>query len=292
MDVFKKIMNVLGIFLAIIVSLVLAVVLIATPVVSGAASFFEAENLSKIVRSLDFNELLLGNGQLEQQLGEYGPLLDAISETAVLEDVVDLYVEDVMNALEGSGEKHLTVEAVKEIMVAHMDEIMPIVKSQMGDVASLLPEEEIEKYVVTYLESYGDTIINKLPSIEDLGLSEDVLMGVRLLGEGRIVTVLVIAIAVLSVLILLLRWVHFKGFMWLGVDYLISALVVFLASFGIGGAGALLVSVAGSMAELVAEPILSVLSAAMFKGAGICAGLAVLFIIIYVVGRKLFMKKA
>lgn len=292
MNVFKKIMNVVGILLAIIVSLVLAVVLVAAPVVSGAASFFEAENLSKLVRSIDFNQLLFGDGQLEQQLGEYGPLLETFSETEAMEEILDLYIADVLNSLKGSGEKQLTVAAVQEIIVAQMDEIMPVVKAQLGDVAALLPEEEIENYVVTYLESYGDTIISMFPSIEELGLSEDVLMGVRLLGEGKIVTIMLIAVAALSVLILLLRWGHFKGFMWLGVDYLLSAAVVFLASFGIGSAGALLVSVAGPMAELVAEPILSVLSAAMFKGAGICAALAVLFIIIFAVGRKLLQKSA
>lgn len=292
MNVFKKIMNVLGIFLAVIVSLVLVLVLLATPVVSGAASFFEAENLSKIVRSIDFNELLLGDGQMEQQLGEYGPILEVLSESGVVEEMLDLYIEDVMSTLKGSGEKHLTVEAVEKVMIAHMDDIMPMVKAQLGDVASLLPDEEIEKYAIMYLESYGESIIDMFPSIDELGLSEDVLMGVRLLGEGKIVTVMIIVAVVLSVLILLLRPVHVSGFMWLGVDYLISAVVVFLASFGIGGAGALLISVAGPMAELVAEPILSVLSAAMFKGAGIYAGLAVLFIIIFVIVKKLLAKKA
>lgn len=290
MKVFKKIMNVLGILLAVIVSLILAVVLVATPVVSGAASFFEAENLSKIVRSIDFNQLLLGDGQLEQKLGEYGPLLETFSETEAMEQILDLYIADVLNSLKGSGEKQLTAAAVQEIMLAQIDEFMPVVKAQLGDAAALLPQEEIEKYVVSYLESYGDTILNMLPSIEELGLSEEVLRGVRLLGEGKIVTIMLIAVAMLSVLVLLLRWVGFKGFMWLGVDYLLSAVVVFLASFGIGGAGALLVSVAGPMAELVAEPILSVLSAALFKGAGIYAGLAVLFILIFVVGRKLLQK--
>ena len=75
--------------------------------------------------------------------------------------------------------------------------------------------------------------------------------------------------------------------MWLGVVYVLSAIVVFLASFGMGGAGAVLVSVAGPMAELVAEPVLSILSAELFKGAGIFAAMALVFILIYILGRKI-----
>ncbi len=291
MNVFKKIMNVLGILMAAIVSMILAIVLVATPVVSGAASFFKADNLTKIVRSIDFEELLFGDGALEQQLGEYGFLLEAFSETNVMEEVVELYINDVMSALNGSGEKQLTADAVQELLIGHMDDIMPVVKAKLGDAAAFLPEEEIKKSVVNYLDTYGDSIIGMIPSIEDLGLSEEVLVGVRLLGEGKIVTLMLITAIGLSILVLLLRWVRLKGFLWLGVTYLLSAVVVGLASFGIGGAVAVLVSVAGPMAELAAEPILAVLSAYMFKGAGIYAGLAVLFIIIFTVGRKLPVKK-
>lgn len=292
MKVFKSIMNVLGILLAIIVSVVLAIVLVANPVVSGAASFFKAENLTKIVRSIDFEKLLLEKGNLEQQMGEYGPLLEIFSETDVMEDVVELYINDVLATLNGSGERQLTAEAVKGVLLQEMDAVMPVVKMQLGDAAAYLPEEEIEKYVVTYLDAYGEKIIDVLPAVEDLGLSEDVLMGVRLLGEGRIVTIMLFALVALSVLLCVLRFVRFKGFMWLGVVYLLSAGVVGLASFGIGGAVALLVSMAGPMAELVAEPVLAVLSDALFKSAGIYAAVAVVFIIVFVVGRKLLVKKA
>ena len=292
MKAFKTIMNVLGILLAVVVSFVLAIVLVGTPVVSGAASFFKPDNMSKIIRSMDFEKLLFENETLQASLGEYGPFLDALKDTDVLEEVAGLYVEDMLASLNGSSERHLTADAVQELLVKNMEDIMPVVKAQLGDVAAFLPEEELEAYVASYVGAYGEDIISVLPDINELGLSEDVLAGVRLLGEGAIVMALYVGIAVLSLLLVLLRFPRFKGFIWLGVVLLLSAGVVGVASFGIGGAGALLVSLAGSMAELVAEPILAVLSAAMFKGAGIYAGLAVLFIIVFVVGRKLLIRKA
>ena len=241
---------------------------------------------------MDFEKLLFENETFQAKLGEYGPLLEGLKDTDVLGEVAGLYVEDMLASLNGSSEKRLTADAVQALLVKNMQDIMPVVKAQLGDAVAFLPEEELEKYVASYVGAYGEDIINVLPDINELGLSEEVLSGVRLLGEGTIVTILYVGSAVLSLLLLLLRFPRFKGFMWLGVVFLLSAGVVGLASFGIGGSAALLVSVAGPMAELVAEPILAVLSATMFKGAGIYAGLAVLFIVIFVLGRKLLLKKA
>ena len=287
MEVFKKIVNVLGIIVSAVISLILTGVLIITPLVNGVSSFFEKENLSRVVERIDFAELLFGEEGISPEMGKANPLLENMMQTGMFEDLLELYIEDVLGTIEGTGEKHLTTQAVLEVVSDHKGEMVPMMRETLGVGEELLSDEDIEQYVLMMFEENGDSFLETFPTMEELGLSEEMLEGIRILASGILVKAAIVAVVCLSIFILLCRWGRFKGFIWLGVVYAVSAVVVLLEALGISNAGAVITPTVGVAVGTVVKPMLSLMSELLFKSAGLFAGLALVFILIYGVGRKI-----
>ena len=98
-------------------------------------------------------------------------------------------------------------------------------------------------------------------------------------------------IGVISILILVFRFVRFKGFMWLTVVYALCGGLIFLTSMSLGDAVKEVVAVTEPGMEALITPLISILAAEMMKGAGVLVGLAVLFVLVFVIGRKLMRKR-
>jgi len=286
--VIKWIGNALGILMAAILSLILMAMLILAPVVSAGGSLLQAENLQQVVNDIDFTEVI--KGSIEEGSVE-GELLNELMETKLMEELLALYVEDFFAVLDGENvQKKLTADTLKNLMNDHMEELLPIMKSYIG-VDIPLPEETLSNLVSQMLEAEAEEIIEMLPSPEDLGLDESVVMTVRALREGILLKALIIVIAVLSLLIVLCRFVRFKGFMWLGVGYCLPAAMVLAAALFIRNYGAALINELVPEAEVILECVLSVLTSQMLKGTGVIAGAGVIFILIFALGRRIHKKE-
>lgn len=55
--------------------------------------------LKKVVSSIDFNQVLFGENGVSSEMGEYSQLIEGITQTDMMEDLLDLYVKDVMGTL-------------------------------------------------------------------------------------------------------------------------------------------------------------------------------------------------
>ena len=293
MNVVKKIINVFGILIALVLCLVLTAALITTPVLSATTSFMQTETLKKVVKNIDYKELLAQydmEGSLEDS-GLSAELIDSLVQTGLVEEVVEVYVDSVFAVLEGDADDVvLSAETVNDILQKYLDDIVPIVKEMIGDEYPI-PEEMIRSLTSDMLKEYSGEIADMLPGKSDLGLEEEVLMAITLLRDGTIFWAMVAVVGILSLLILLCRFMRFKGFMWLGVVYLICGAITLMAAVSMGDAARMVMVNTEPGTEAIITPIISILSAKMLKGGGIVAGLAVLFIIIFVVGRKIRKKR-
>lgn len=125
----------------------------------------------------------------------------------------------------------------------------------------------------------------------DTGFGEiNIIDVLQSLHNGFYVRVFILVAAVLSVLILLCRWVRFKGFMWIGVVYLIAAGLSLLATFPVKT-----LSLAEMMGESmggfdIMESIIPVFVAGMNKGTVILASVGVGAILIFTVARIILKK--
>ena len=119
---------------------------------------------------------------------------------------------------------------------------------------------------------------------EELG--DEVINIIRMAQDGTLTLLLVAAIAALALLIFLLRWPRFKGFMWVAVVLLIGAISVLLLS---GTFSILLQTAMGQeyyKVESLIAPVMDVIKGTMLTAALIYAVVAVALIVLFVVLRK------
>ena len=293
MKVLKGIANVFGILLALVLSLVLFVMLITTPLASAAGSFMQTETLKKVVKNIDYAELFT-DMEMVGDMSETGldpEMIATLMESGMVEDIVELYADGVFDMLEGkTDEIALSAETVNGILQKYLDDIVPIVKT-MIPAEYPVPDEMIRSMTSEMLKEYSVEITGMLPTAEDLGINREIVMAVNMLRDGTVLMGIIGVVGVLSILILLCRFVRFKGFMWLGVVYMIGGVISFLASMSMGDAVKSVVAAAEPGLEAVITPITGIIAAEMMKGAGVLAGLAALFIIVFVVGRKIMRRR-
>lgn len=294
MNIVKKILNVFGVLISIVLSLLLAAVLVTAPVVSAATSFLRADTLRKVVGSVDFSALLDEMAGAAEGTDAESEMLLELMNTELVEEMIGLYIEDALAVLEGSGvEPKLTEEAVRGLIDEHADELVPALKGMMGT-EMVVPDEELEKMArELFMEKSGE-ILEMLPTLESVGISPDnpYVQGLLFLRGGAVLTAVLVAAAVISVLILLFRFVRFKGFMWLGVVYMISAVLVLFTGLGTRSIGLTIMTSFVPGIGSVATSVVSTFAAGLYKGAGVLAVLAVVFIAVFVIGRKLLRKRA
>lgn len=293
MKVLKGIANVFGILLALVLSLVLFVMLITTPLASAAGSFMQTETLKKVVKNIDYAELFT-DMEIVGDMSETGldpEMIATLMESGMVEDIVELYADGVFDMLEGKRDEiALSAETVNGILQKYLDDIVPIVKA-MIPAEYPVPDEMIRSMTSEMLKEYSGEITGMLPAAEDLGINREIVMAVNMLRDGTVLMGIIGVVGVLSILILLCRFVRFKGFMWLGVVYVIGGVISFLASMSMGDAVKSVVAAAEPGLEAVITPITGIIAAEMMKGAGVLVGLAALFIIVFVVGRKIMRRR-
>lgn len=265
-----------------------------------------------------------------EEMGVTGELMQDVLESDVVEDLIEVYVDDFLSSLDGNTESKLNVDTLKSIVDDNMEELVPLVKQFMaisGEGESGATDGQIKAMIEDVVAQYGGDLIAMLPSPQDLGLvppgmspgnssrtvepsvpTEEtigemldapadapvdqtmvmVFQIAKKLHNGTIMMALIASIAIISLLIVLFRWPRFKGFMWLGVDYILAAGISFLVASSVG----VVIGMAGIPVEL--QPVIASVSGALVanltKVAAIEAGLAVLFIAVFVVGRILLKK--
>lgn len=288
----KKVLNVFGIIFGVIFSAALIVSLTVTPVLSGATNFFNTKNLQKMVNSIDFADILTESMGTASSAAE-AQMLDTFMEAGVIEEFVTLYVEDLFAELDGDPTaKKLTPERVVQIFDKHMDVMVQMAKSQMdAETLQYVSDAEIEVMLRQGLEQEAPSMIASFPSLQELGIDEEVLDVVRTLRDGFLLKVGIALVVIFTLIVLACQFPRFKSFMWLGVDFVLGGGFAFVAAVGFELIlKTAMVSMPFGMDVL--NPMIAGFTGSIKKGAFVELGLAVLFIVIFVVGHKLSKPKA
>lgn len=283
----KKIANVFGILVSIVLSLILLVMLITTPIISGATSLSQEKTIHKLVESID----IAGFIEVEE-----GDPTAALVDTEFFREVLDRYVSDLLAELDGEPQDHLSLDVLNELKEEHEDELVDFMR------ALLLTDESISEELLTddliresLDEFYGElasALVAELPTLQDLGVDQEVVAGITLLRSKMVQTTMIVIVAVLSLLILGCRWPRFKGFMWLAVDYILACPVIVLLRGAMGVAVSMVLTDDLAGLDGVLDPILVVLKKSLTTGLLIYLVLAVVFVLVFVFGRKALKKRA
>ena len=277
--------KVISIVLAVLASIVLVCTLAVTPIMYGVGAFITEETFVNVLQDLDYAEVLSSGGDIQQELGFTAEEVNAIMQTEAMKEIMEVYVSDLFMPINGDYRTEtLTLEKAQDIIREHADELNPYTASffKAYGFEEEIPTDELTEYTVELFSSY--TAI--FPSADDLGITDaSTLAVIQALKSGVVILPLVVVAAILSLIVLVCRLKKFESMLWLGVDYGLAG----LATFGIANA----LNSAGTVdASLVAyAPILSAFASNVQIASLVILGLAVVFVAVHFVGKKLKSKK-
>ena len=290
MKVFKIIMNILGIIGASFLSILLVIALNVTPMVSAASSFLQGESIYKIISSVDYSEIISSEMELDGESLE-GKIANELMKSEMMEELVNLCTDNIFETIDSNGESDpITPDDIEDIAKDHEDELKKIIKEHIGNDIPLT-EDVLDEMTDSLIEEYSVELAETLPTAEDLGLSPDVLNIIMNLRNNTYFWIAFGIAAGLTLLVMLCQVMRFKGFMWIGVDYLVAAVFTLISSFVIKALDLCAIMDLDAAAAPVMETVTGIISSEMLKGAGIEAVLGIVFIVVFIVGRKLWKKK-
>lgn len=310
--------NGLGIVLSSLLSVVLVVLLLAAPFVSAVCSFTQPDTIHKVIKDIDFVEIVAQHEELQLTLAQYGidgHFLDGVTETELMEKLVEAYVQSIFEG------KKFDPHVVEDIIVAYKDDAITLFRrlaEEKGSNIANLSDEEFFSQILNAVRTEWEKITSVLPSAEDMGITQahydqwasaardklplqapkklgeasalidTVESGVKTVGDilfyirsGAPVRIVLTVIVVFSVLILACRWPRFKGCMWLCVLYFLSALL----DFAISGAMTGLAAARDGVTGLLISPVISVFAGELTKYGIFLVVIGAVMLVVFILGR-------
>lgn len=289
----KTFWNVMGCIGASIFSFLLVIVAVIFPLYLSATSFAQPKQIVDVVQNIDYTELLPDEEEWKDLIPEVeGISTESITgflEHNVVEDVLELYAEDFLNAtINGElTDRALNADALKALVNENMDELVAFVEPLIPD-ESEATTTEIAALIQEAVNTHADTIVEALPVPEPVAEGEeDPFALIRTLLDPTITISFCVALVVLVALVYGCRFKRFNGLLWLGIDSLIVAL--FLGGLAAVIGSPLIVSLLDTAEMSIASvlnAIIGVFTTDLTIAAVICGVLGIGLIVGYALLRR------
>lgn len=303
----KTALRILGVIGAVIFSILLVVTMIAAPLYSVTMSITKPDTVISIIRGIDYKELLLsdetinstiediltGTTYLPEEIETYiAPLI----ESPAMDEVIGVYVEDVVDAFRGNETAFsLTPQTLESIVEEHMDAIVTLAQEHAPE-GKVIDKATAEETIRKAASTYGGQLIEALPDAAQIHtLAEEIRKDtpISIFIEPTVPYILYGAIVLLAALVFFCRFEKLKGLLWVGIDALIASLPLF-AIFALIGDGSSIANAFSAIPSVgtVLESVLAVLSHKTMLGGIILIAVAVLLIAGYITYTVLMNKRA
>ena len=287
----KKTLDILGIVAAWLLSIVLVVMLIVTPIVFSALSLLNGQTVTKVLTEA------LTAGQTEQPSAEHvevvtlsntsqsteavgkdlltGILGDAVSQEQInsvlssnaAKALIKAYTDDLTGAFTGSTqEKKFNAETVKGIVNDNIDEIVDVAQTVIPECADM-DKDVLKSGILEAVDEAAEELVQALPKPEEIKqqLTENnpaLETAMEILAKKNTIKLVAIgAIVVLSVLIFACRIPGLRGFRWLAVILFVGGGIGAFVSVGLLVSRSALSQIAQEAGQQVADMVGSLLGA-------------------------------
>lgn len=295
MIIFKRIYNVFSIFFAIMLSIFLSGLVCTTPLIATATSLLSADTFHKVINTLDMSrvsESFFGSDETIEVNGITMSIPYEILNSPLMKDILTLYFDSLFAVIDGNDPDNiLTVPAVKDIANQYTDELMPIIKKNISaDVP--LSDEMLQQIFDSTIESLIPSLLATLPTIEEIGIHSTTISTLQKIHNGTFLTYTLFAIGIFTILLYLCRFSRFQGFVWLGIVYIVSAILNLIFAL-LSSTGIHLLSDSTDLSEIeyIITPLFTIMTDNLYKCAKITALLGLLFFFLFLICRKFFANK-
>lgn len=324
----KKVLNVFGIILAWILSLVLILMLMVTPLTLSALSMLDADTITKVVSgamapsaqaepeqtnrgaSLSLLSDTTGGeesadvsasfGDILAQAGLSEDMVSKILSSQAAKDLINAYTEDLTNAITGNGDElKFNAERVKQIVNENIDELVGILQDVSPEYAEM-DLEEIKSKLMDLIDQNAEQIVDAMPKPEEV-IDEiknsvpqmEILLQI-IAYKDTIKLALVGAVALIAVLIFVFRLPGFRGFRWLATDLFIGTAFNGLICGGLNMGGSIVGQMLGDNASVMGavSSLMSAFATGMIIRTVVMLVCAVGLLVAYIFIKKALARKA
>ena len=231
----------------------------------------------------DSEDLITDNEVVQDNIDFFGLSPEAVKsllKSNACAEVIELYTQDVTAALMGDEiTNQLTADKLKEIVAANIDEIVKIAVEMTGETDKA---EELKQMITETIDTEADKIIVSLPKPEQVvqPIQESGILETIQLVMNPVILWIVIGVCVFfAALIYLLRCYRFGGLLWVGIDLLLSGLLLVVLRITIPSPPVtnLLNELAQDLSQVVTATV-SVYTSGLSARMLLVLGLALLFI--------------
>ncbi len=153
--------------------------------------------------------------------------IDLVDSNAV-QELLTVYAQDVCKYLiEGVAEHNLTEAKVKEILTDNFDEIFVIAKEAKSYTVSVT-DDMIKARLELAIEENAKEISEIVPTVEEITkvVKGNIVLALRIFLNPIVAPILIGACVLLAALLYVCRREKFGGFLWLGIDLGIAAVLL------------------------------------------------------------------
>lgn len=292
-----KVLNVFGIIFAWILSILLVIFLVVSPITLSAMSVATPKNLAQIVSDIELPQLLeiAGEDLIDPENEEMAALL----ETNTVKEIYDIYMTNVLSILDSDiVPEALTEEKLQDIAHRNIDEFYQMALSEMPELA-LVPEETAKQQLESEIVDGLKEMTASLPTAEQLKqmLTQEPTVATAfdvLNAMDAAKMVFVGFIVALAVLVFVCRLFGFRGFRWLAVDLFVASGFSGLICAGLGMSTSVVDELVADspIAGLFAGKLLGSFTNGVYIRTGIMFASAVVLLVVYIIIKKARARKA
>ncbi len=217
----KKFLNGLGVFGAIILSIVLVIMLICSPIYFAARSITLPKTYTTIVKEVGFGAIL-GESDNEE--------IKAVFENSAMSEVLERLTEDLVNLSFGRiDEPTFTVEEMKEIINSKAEDFAKDMRKIYPELEEKSDEDILSEFM-GYLDEDGQEFIDEIAANTELNeaiTESEIGEIVPFFAQTKYTVILISALVVIAALIFVFRLPKLGGLIWLAVDSGIGAVITF-----------------------------------------------------------------
>lgn len=223
-------------------SIVLIILIVLYAVYSSLFYVVDSGGINAIVKTVGYSNFSEGNNEVKKSLKAYGVddnTIDDFLSSNAAKEVYVLYSEDVLAAFRGEmdSKPRFTTENVQAAMVKNLDELVEIIVDEDAtEQEALLAESRI----VAAIKKTTDKLVKSIPSREKIaeGIAKAGMTDfLGFISNPSLKGFLIAIIIALCIALLILRYYKLGGFIWIGVDFCVAAVLALvvglLAMFGV-----------------------------------------------------------
>lgn len=272
-----KSLNILGAIGASVLSIILVISLIVTPIFFSALSLFAPKNLANTITKAAFsdttstgngNAMADGNAMATEGVvsgdatasgGSYEEnsqmsKVSALLSTKAVKEILEIYATDITDVLSGKTDTAtLDTEKIIQIVTANKEELIAVMKTVQPELAELSEEEVESEFKNTFIDN-ADVLLRMLPSVQEIKAevvdsNPAIAKAFTVVAKATTIkTVIIIAIILISAAIFACRLYDLKGFKWIAIDLFVASGLLLLVSVGIIIAAPIISASAGGLA--------------------------------------------